>query len=102
LQTVVLCPIFVVLLKNNVGGPPVRATTSFLMTASANNPRKAGQLASDKKIFGQNSRYAVAAVHTRFDAVQWFVWDAERLDELDIPSVIRQEETYDNAVAGLV
>jgi hypothetical protein len=71
------------------------------MVATINNPRQAGQLASKKVLFGQNSRYAVAAVHTRFDSVSWFVWDAELPDDLEMASVIRQADTYEQAVEGL-
>lgn len=70
--------------------------------SAANNSRQAGSLASRKVTFGDHSRYAVAAVHTRFDAVEWFVWDAERIDPLfDAPEVIRQAPTFAAAVEGL-
>lgn len=79
------------------------------MLNAINNKNKAGELATSKKIFGERSRYAVAAVHTRFDEVQWFVWDAERADEnglkfwngVSYPAVIRQSKTYEEAIAGL-
>lgn len=70
-------------------------------TTYRNEPAKAGQLAARKRLFGDCSRYAVAPVHTRFDAVQWFVWDAEHIDD-GLPSVIRQADTLENAVHGLV
>ena len=41
------------------------------------NPLMKGALAAPKQRFGDSGRYAVAPVHTRFDAVEWFVWDAE-------------------------
>lgn len=64
-----------------------------------NNPALAGELAARKKLFGDASRYAVAPVHTRCDAVEWFVWDAELLDPLTkTPSVIRQEPTVQRAI----
>lgn len=63
----------------------------------ANDPARAGQLASEKEVFG--GRYAVAAVHTRFDRVQWFVWDAER-QFCDLPEVIRQADSREEALAG--
>lgn len=66
----------------------------------ANDPAKAGQLATPKAAFGDFHRFAVAAVHTRFDVVQWFVWDADR-DEGDGPGVVRQAATFAEAVAGL-
>lgn len=68
-----------------------------------NNPAKAGQLACRKKTFGDLSRYAVAPVHTRFDAVVWFVWDAEHWDlETDRPGIIRQADTLEEALTGLI
>jgi hypothetical protein len=65
--------------------------------SSPNNTLLAGQLASRKITFGRLSRYAVAAVHTRFDAVEWFVWDAENPGY----EVIRQDATFRGAIAGL-
>lgn len=68
----------------------------------ANNPALRGQTAARKQLFGDNSRYAVAPIHTRFDAVEWFVWDADRLDKQGIPEVIRQAATLDEALRGLI
>jgi hypothetical protein len=67
----------------------------------ANNPARKGELAARKQTFGDYRRYAVAPVFTRFEAVQWFVWDAEAPDREGHPSIIRQEETLAAAVAGL-
>ena len=67
----------------------------------ANNPNLKGSLATRKETFGPFGRFAVAAVHTRFDAVEWFVWDAETADDLGFAAVIRQEATREAAVAGL-
>lgn len=67
-----------------------------------NNPRKAGQRATRQQLFGDYSRYAVYAVHTRFEAVEWFVADAETTDEATgLPAIIRQEPTMVQAVEGL-
>lgn len=66
-----------------------------------NNPAKRGQLADKKRLFGGYSRYAVAPVHTRFDAVQWFVWDAQALDDANRAQVVRQESTLQDALRGL-
>ena len=67
-----------------------------------NDPSRKGQLAARKRIFGDWHRYAVAPVHTRFDAVEWFVWDAETIDPVfGGPSVIRQASTEAEAVEGL-
>lgn len=70
-------------------------------TAQKNNPAQKGALASAKVAFGPAKRYALGAVHTRGDAVQWFVWDAET-DDRGMPAVIRQEDTAQAAIAGLV
>jgi len=70
--------------------------------AVTNLPRLAGSLASPKTIFGYGSRYAVYAVHTRFDAVEWFVDDAESVDPVtDGLAIIRQEATKEAAMEGL-
>jgi len=67
-----------------------------------NNPKLAGQLAAKKELFGGHSRFAIAPIHTRFDAVEWFVWDAEKIDPVTGgPDVIRQEQTKAEALAGL-
>ena len=68
----------------------------------ANNPTRKGELAARKQLFGDCSRYAVAPVHTRFDVVQWFVWDAETTcRETGLPEVIRQAETLAEALHGI-
>lgn len=67
-----------------------------------NNPKLAGQLAAKKELFGGHSRYAIAPIHTRFDAVEWFVWDAEQIDkQTKLASVIRQAQTKAEALVGL-
>jgi len=71
-------------------------------THDKNNPDLAGKLASDKLIFGEFSRYALYAVHTRGPSVQWFVADAESADESGLPRIIRQAESPEDAIAGLV
>lgn len=61
-----------------------------------------GALLAKKERFGEFGRYSVAPVWTRFDTVEWFVWDAERIDEVTGgPAVIRQAETREMAMAGL-
>lgn len=68
-----------------------------------NNPAMKGSLAARKQFFGEFGRYAVAPVHTRFDAVEWFVWDAHHpLSDLNHAEVIRQADTLDDAIKGLV
>ena len=72
------------------------------MPALKNDPRRAGSLAANKRLFGDASRYAVAPIHTRFEAVEWFVWDAERPDpKTGLATVIRQAPTEAEATAGL-
>ena len=67
-----------------------------------NEPTMAGRLAGRKRFFGDYSRYAVFPVHTRFEAVEWFVADAEVTDEVTgLPAVIRQAASEAEAVAGL-
>jgi hypothetical protein len=66
-----------------------------------NDARFAGRLASDKVLFGECSRYALYAVHTRGDAVQWFVADAESPDHTGLPQIVRQADTPEQAMAGL-
>lgn len=44
----------------------------------------------------------LAPVHTRFDMLEWFVWDAEHpLSDLNHAEVIRQAETLEEALRGL-
>jgi len=65
-----------------------------------NDHRRPGQLATRKETFGDDSRFAVAAVHTRFDAVQWFVWDAETVDhETGLLAIVAQAPTKEAAVS---
>jgi hypothetical protein len=66
-----------------------------------NDPTRAGQTAAPKRLFGEWRRYTVAPIHTRFDAAEWFVWDAHTDDGSGRPAVIRQASTEAEAVAGL-
>jgi hypothetical protein len=68
--------------------------------AKPNDKKKAGEKASKTVLFGEFSRYAVYAVHTRFSSVVWFVTDAET-DPTTMPQVIRQAETFEAAIKGL-
>jgi hypothetical protein len=65
-----------------------------------NNKKLAGQLAGKKEFFGKHNRFAIAPVHTRFDKVDWFCWDAEKLSK-DLPesyaSIIGQKDSYKEA-----
>jgi hypothetical protein len=65
-----------------------------------NDQSRAGQLAAPKRLFGDFQRYAVAPVFTRFDAVEWFVWDAE-WHQYGEPAVVRQSATLAEAIRGL-
>lgn len=68
----------------------------------ANDPALKGQPAARKQFFGPRGRYAVAPVHTRFDALEWFVWDAEHeLSSMTRAEVIRQAATLEEALKGL-
>lgn len=79
-------------------GKPIKFKTSY-----ANDVTRKGQLAAPKQLFGDCSRYAVAPVHSRFEAVQWFVWDAEtNYPDTGLPEVIRIEPTLAQALQGLV
>jgi 2-polyprenyl-6-methoxyphenol hydroxylase-like FAD-dependent oxidoreductase len=76
-------------------------TLSFSVSL-VNDPSKAGQPAAKKQFFGESRRFAVWPIHTRFDAVEWFVADAEhRLSDLSHAEVIRQEPTLEKALEGL-
>ena len=67
-----------------------------------NEPSRAGQLAAPKQSFGDYRRFAIAPIHTRFAAVEWFVWDAEAVDPvIGGPAIIRQERTLTAPMAGL-
>ena len=78
-------------------------TPSSFAKTYKNDPAKKGQLAARKRLFGPYSRYAVAPIHTRFDAVEWIVWDAENpwMDASGLPGIIRQAATLEDALHGL-
>ena len=67
-----------------------------------NNPELRGKCAKPKQTFGDHSRYAVWPCHTRFDAIHWFVADANIIDESGHPTIIRQADTLESAISGLV
>lgn len=68
-----------------------------------NNPSRAGERASGAEMFGPWGRYRIEARHTRFEAVEWHVTDAEAIDqETGLPSVIRQAATQEEARKGLL
>ena len=78
-------------------------TPASFASSYKNDPEKKGQLAARKRLFGDCSRYAVAPVHTRFDAVQWFVWDAEHpwINDTGKPAIIRQACSLEEAIKDL-
>lgn len=71
-----------------------------------NNPNKAGKLACEIKSFavpGSDWPINVAAIHTRFQKVEWFVWDTGILEEMTgHPEVIGQYATEEEAVSRAV
>ena len=71
------------------------------MTTIENDPNRAGQYAGQPEPYGAFGRYRVAPIHTRFNRVGWFVWDAERPDDSGKPTIIREEWTREAAIAGL-
>jgi hypothetical protein len=66
----------------------------------ANNPALAGQPAARKRLFGEFSRYAVWPAHSRFDRLHWFVSDAEVIDDLGSPAIIRQGDSLREVLEG--
>jgi hypothetical protein len=94
--------ISIVLVMRNHNYPAGKREEVF-MTNITNIPSLAGQQAGTKQFFGEYRRYAVYPVHTRFDAVSWFVADAMNLDEVTgFASIIRQADTKEAAIAGLL
>lgn len=73
----------------------------YPFTLPCNTPALAGKMAGRAIPAGEFGRYRVYPVHTRFDAVQWFATDADRLDSAGLPAVVRQCRTFADAVAGL-
>ena len=72
------------------------------MKTLVNYTHLAGKPAIEKELFGDRCRYAVYAIHTRSDAVEWIVLDAETLDEkTGRPSEIRQASSRSSAMEGL-
>jgi len=67
-----------------------------------NNPLKAGCRAGNRLFFGDFSQYAVFPVHTRFESVCWLVVNVETMDELGLPTVIRQASSFEAAIKDLV
>ena len=65
-----------------------------------NDNSKFGQRASKPVMFGECKRFCAFACHTRFDRVEWFVQDAEILDEYGLPSIVSQASSFEDATRG--
>ena len=76
------------------------ATPSFPQLPS-NDPTRKGELAARKQTFGAFRRFAVAPIFTRFEALEFFVWDAEAARDGEPAPVIRQAASLEEALAGL-
>lgn len=78
----------------------INTQVGYLFREVKNNKRLAGQLAGKKEFFGKHNRFSIAPVHTRYDEVTWFCWDAEKLNK-DLPevyaSIIGQKDSYKEA-----
>ena len=48
--------------------------------------------------FGDFHRFRLQTFRTRFATVTYFVHDAERLDEYDMPKVVAQSDSRDEAI----
>ena len=78
------------------------ASTVRFPKVEKNNPLRKGQPAAAKILFGERGRYAVWPSHTRFDAVEWFVADAEHSNStMQQAEVIRQAASLEKALEGL-
>ena len=97
-----------------------RITHSSFTYIQDNQPKHAGRQASNVVYFGRHDRYAVCAVHTRFEHVSWFVYDRTKpewdllgnpediinfgktgLVGLHVAKIIRQEPTLQRAIRGI-
>jgi len=73
-----------------------------MSTNIKNDPSRAGQKAARHTLHGMTSRWALSPIHTRFDAVAWFVEDAIQWDEVtDRPAVVGIFNTREEALAWL-
>ena len=62
-----------------------------------NDPARKGQRAGRNIFYGEHHRFAVYPVHTRLDAIQWFVADAETPDETGLASIVGQHFSFEDA-----
>lgn len=72
------------------------------LTAEANNPGLRGHRASRILRFGPGGRFQVYAIHTRFDAVEWWVADTNITYGDGRPWIIRQEPSFDEAISTVL
>lgn len=63
----------------------------MILYPEQNSPARAGERASAVAVFGPRNRYALYAIHTRFEAVCWVIADAELPDAVtECPGVVWQ------------
>lgn len=56
-----------------------------------------------REYFGEFGRYCLTTLRTRFGTTAFHVTDAERIDPVtDLPAVIRQADTREEALRGLL
>lgn len=66
-----------------------------------NDPTLRGQKAGEVETIGANNRYDLFPVHTRFDAVAWFIEDRETLDAMGLADVVVQANSRREALDAL-
>lgn len=71
---------------------------------SKNDPTLAGKPASPSILCGAFHRYRLQARHTRFERVEWALWDAEVPDEETglLTSCVGQWDTFEAACAAII
>jgi hypothetical protein len=70
------------------------------MNMIINNPNLAGQQAG-KAEFYNLSRFKLYPIHTRFNAIQWFIADAEIEDDIGHPAIVGQYDDKTEAIASI-
>lgn len=78
-------------------------------THEPNDSTRAGQKACERVLFADKdsstsrNRFGVEAIHTRLNAVEWFVFDADVCDKDNgnLASLIRQHPSFEKAIEGL-
>ena len=71
------------------------------MKAAKNNTLLAGQRASQTETHGPFSRFALYAIHTRFDAVEWVVEDTAIWSPGGLPEIVVQTASEKEARRAL-